>query len=334
MSFRNAQDSWTAIGIVTYETIDSCRNGSSKTPKTFTRVTSYVDWIECVMSGETITSCSDDFIKANTSPITPSSSKPATSWTTQSFSPTTADPLNSSTLNYSSSSPTPSSASSSASSSPITLPTTASPVTGSPINSSSTQSDLPSTASPITTPQSDKVNSTSSAPTTPAPIGLCGRANGEGANPNYPDIQSMANSEFPWLAFFYFGNSFEDKVWCTGSIISSNWIMTAASCMDEHRYYTNLLLCLTSTKFIILLDFFSNTGKLHGFIGVHNMDPQLKKVPRRRIPFDDLIDHFVLHPEWNEAQMNADIALIRLKISVPYSSNSYFFVLMQTLFLI
>jgi len=93
-----------------------------------------------------------------------------------------------------------------------------------------------SIASPITTPQSGKVNSTSSAPTTPAPIGLCGRANGEGADPSNPDIQSMVANEFPWLAFLYFDN-LQDKMWCTGALISPKWIMTAASCLHNDRYY-------------------------------------------------------------------------------------------------
>jgi len=52
------------------------------------------------------------------------------------------------------------------------------------------------------------------------------------------------------------------------------------------------------------------------------MDPQLKKVPSRRIPIDDLIDRFFLHPQWIESTMNADIALIRLKVSVPFSSKN------------
>jgi secreted trypsin-like serine protease len=92
------------------------------------------------------------------------------------------------------------------------------------------------------TPNPDqRLNSADPKPVT-VPFGLCGRANGQGANPIYREIQTMTSHEFPWLAFFYFGNSFEDKVWCTGSIIGPKWIMTAASCVDQNRYLYKFLL--------------------------------------------------------------------------------------------
>ena len=177
MNYKNADGTWTTIGIVSYDHyLRGCRNDSS-TPRPFVRISSYVDWI-CNITKD----C------------------------------------------------------------PLTT-----------LRPSSTQSESTSTASPITTLQpKTKENSTSSAPTTPAPIGLCGRANGEGANPKIPDIQSMAYSEFPWLAFIYFGDSFKNKMWCSGSIISPKWIMTAASCMDEHRYYIHLFSVLFVNESLII----------------------------------------------------------------------------------
>ena len=85
--------------------------------------------------------------------------------------------------------------------------------------------------------------------------------------------------------------------------------------------------CLLSINESLLIGFdvYRNTGKLHGYIGVHSRDPALS-IPER-IPIDDLIDRFFLHPQWNESKMNADIALIRLKKDVEYSSKNYFFVL-------
>ena len=68
--------------------------------------------------------------------------------------------------------------------------------------------------------------------------GICGRANGLGADQKNVTIQSMASNEFPWLVYLYFDNSDEDGVWCSGSIIGSKWILTSASCLDVYRYYT------------------------------------------------------------------------------------------------
>ena len=282
MNYKNADGTWTTIGIVAYENyLGGCRN-DSLTPRSFTRVSSYVEWIcsitkDCPLptlsplwtsstaSSSTRPSSSSSFTTdlsnytttiSNATSMAPSSSSSITTLmpnqTTTSPEPSSLSPLSTSTII--STSVLPSSASSMTASSiiitstdPFSLTsTTSSPVTSSPINSSSTQLDSTSTASPITTPQSDKVNSTSafSSPVT-APFSRCGRANTfrgkePGADPSNPDIQSMVAHEFPWLAFFYFGNSTESKVWCTGSIIAPKWIMTAASCMDEHRYYIHL----------------------------------------------------------------------------------------------
>ena len=72
---------------------------------------------------------------------------------------------------------------------------------------------------------------------------------------------------------------------------------------------------------------YSNIGKLHGFIGVHDVNPQLTVNPSGRISIDDKIERFFLHPQWNEATLNADIALIRFRVSIPFSCKNYFFVL-------
>jgi len=50
VNLKNADNSWTAIGIVSYKHfLGGCQNGSTL-PRPFTRVNSYLNWIECVMS--------------------------------------------------------------------------------------------------------------------------------------------------------------------------------------------------------------------------------------------------------------------------------------------
>ena len=73
-----------------------------------------------------------------------------------------------------------------------------------------------------------------------AGLGVCGIANGPGADPNKGTIQNTPTNinDFPWVTFFYYDNSPEDiPFWCTGSIIGKKWILTAASCnLTLERY--------------------------------------------------------------------------------------------------
>ena len=52
-------------------------------------------------------------------------------------------------------------------------------------------------------------------------------------------------------------------------------------------------------------------GDIMGFIGVKG---------KKMFAINNLVDKFVLHPQWNRTTRNVDIALIRLKIDVPYTS--------------
>ena len=68
-------------------------------------------------------------------------------------------------------------------------------------------------------------------------LGVCGRANGEGADPNTTRIENMSMNEFPWLAFLFFKGTSDNEhfVWCSGSLIDSRWILTSATCLDVYR---------------------------------------------------------------------------------------------------
>jgi len=59
---------------------------------------------------------------------------------------------------------------------------------------------------------------------------------------------------------------------------------------------------------------------LLGFIGVHNADPDIKSVKRTELK--DLIAEIIIHPQWNETTRNADIALVRLKQDIVYTSTN------------
>jgi len=96
VNFKNPDNSWMAIGIVSYEHfLGGCQNDSSA-PRPFTRVSSYLDWINCMIGVKSNSSCSIESIST-------SSVKPATLSTTESPSSSSQDQLKSSTLTYSTS---------------------------------------------------------------------------------------------------------------------------------------------------------------------------------------------------------------------------------------
>ena len=113
MNYKNADGTWAAIGIVSYdfnpfvqgteETFLNCKTGPS-TPRSFTRVSSYVDWILVIMN-DGISRCSSttDAITTNTSPFNLSTSPLTTQLTTSSYSSATTS-LPTSTSSSSSSS--------------------------------------------------------------------------------------------------------------------------------------------------------------------------------------------------------------------------------------
>ena len=50
VNFKNADNSWTAIGIVSYGYfLGDCQTDST-IPRPFTRVSSFLNWIDCIMS--------------------------------------------------------------------------------------------------------------------------------------------------------------------------------------------------------------------------------------------------------------------------------------------
>ena len=231
MSFRNVDGTYTAIGIVSYENyLSGCRNLTSS-PRTFTRVSSYVEWISCVM-----TSVSDDTI----CPVISTSAGPSTAslTTTQSatyssssdhFDSTSMAPFSSSSTSPTSAGPLTSSWTTESLASSANTDSYSSTAVSYNRSSSLPSQPMPSSTSPVTF--SPRVRSTR------IPYSSCGIDNPVETNdPKNGKIQVMAKSEFPWLVYLYFDNTGEDKVRCSGSVIEDRWILTAASCLDVYRY--------------------------------------------------------------------------------------------------
>lgn len=87
MNFKNADNSWTAIGVVSYKHfLGNCQNDSTL-PRPFTLVSPYLNWINCIISDGKWTnnsSCSNETVTTiTTPPTTISPSTTTTSTTTQ-----------------------------------------------------------------------------------------------------------------------------------------------------------------------------------------------------------------------------------------------------------
>ena len=190
MNYKNADGTWTVIGIVSYEHFLSCQNASS-VPRAFTRVSSYVDWIKNVTKDVVFISSS-----------------------------TTESPATSTERIMSSSTPT-----------TVTNSLIGIPSTQSESNSASTQAPIEPKAKNITS--LDPIIFIKK-----IPFDVCGKSNGPGADPNNGTIQLIKSNDFPWLVNFYYDTLTEDDpFWCSGSIIGSKWILTAASCnLTLERY--------------------------------------------------------------------------------------------------
>jgi len=72
---------------------------------------------------------------------------------------------------------------------------------------------------------------------------------------------------------------------------------------------------------------FRRGSHLYGFVGVHSMDVRMDDV--NRISISNSIDTVILHPNWNRTTRIADIALVRLKTDIVYTSIKYCIFMLQ-----
>lgn len=118
-------------------------------------------------------------------------------------------------------------------------------------------------------------------PTRPPPPSNCGRRNfnriiaGTVARPN----------EFPWQALLLFRSGSSLRMFCGGSLISNQWVVTAAHCI------------------------FSGISTSNLYIDLGNHDVTTAGSPLQRLRSNQI----VVHPSYNRpSRFNNDIALIRL----------------------
>lgn len=111
-------------------------------------------------------------------------------------------------------------------------------------------------------------------------------------DPGAPRIvggQEATPGEWPWqAALVRKGRDPYNGQFCGGSIINKDWVLTAAHCVDTEE-----------------------PGDLDVIVGIHDLgepDPNYVRVALSRI---------VVHPGWNDATKDNDMALLKLATSVP-----------------
>ena len=112
---------------------------------------------------------------------------------------------------------------------------------------------------------------------------------------------------------------------CCGAVAPSS-IPSGSSQRQVAWMITGTAFSIISLSFLVWFDgtltmsTFRKSGKLLGFLGVHRMGWKSKG----QIVIKNLTDQIITHPQWNRTTRNADIALIRLNIDVPYTCKSFF----------
>ncbi|XP_077867850.1 serine protease 48-like, partial [Saccoglossus kowalevskii] len=100
--------------------------------------------------------------------------------------------------------------------------------------------------------------------------------------------QDAAIGEWPWMAVLY--HTRNRVHFCGGALISTNWVVTAATCINVSRV---------------------NESTLTVYLGKHDLD-----IVKSGINVDEII----VHPDYNLA-FDADIALIRLTEHVVFTEK-------------
>jgi secreted trypsin-like serine protease len=122
------------------------------------------------------------------------------------------------------------------------------------------------------------------APTERAVAG-CGKANTPAGR--IVDGTEAIPNEFPWVVALFLGSG----SFCTGSLISDEWVITAAHCADGQT-------------------------SVDVYLGAHNV--RLADEPGRLILKSNTL---ITHPNWNSNTLQGDIALIKLPEKVDITGD-------------
>jgi len=100
-------------------------------------------------------------------------------------------------------------------------------------------------------------------------------------------------SEYPWqIGMVHTGKS---SVWCGGSVISDQWILTAAHCVPK-----------------------ATTSNIEVLLGEHDYKDKTETNEIRA-----KVTKIISHPKYNDQTMDMDFALLKLEKKIDFSANSH-----------
>ncbi|XP_068231105.1 chymotrypsinogen B-like isoform X2 [Palaemon carinicauda] len=209
-------------------------------------------------------------------------------WTNYGFQ-CTVTASDTTTTTSTSTSPTPTSTSTSSSTSTST-PTSTSTLTS---TSSSTSTSTPTSTSTSTSSSTSTSTSTSTTTTTSTADPrqcLCGRRN--------PVVRIVGGQEttlheYPWQVALTTASS--NKPYCGGSIISDQWILTAAHCVDG-----------------------SNAQDVYVVVGEHDWNVTTETSATQKLQASSII----MHPSYDSDTNDNDVALIQLPSALTFPESN------------
>ncbi|XP_066986717.1 serine proteinase stubble-like [Macrobrachium rosenbergii] len=284
INFNNQATTTTTTTTPTTTSTTTSTSTSTTTPTTTTTSTK-----PTTTSTTTSTSTSTTTPTTTTTTITPTTTSTSTSTTTPTTTTTSTTPTTTSTTTSTSTSTT-TPTTTTTSTTPTTTSTTTSTSTSTTTPTTTTTSTKPTTTSTTTSTSTSTTTPTTTTTTTPPFMCKCGRQN--------PIIrivggQTTTVNEFPWQVGLT--STTGTKPYCGGSIVSNQWIVTAANCVNGVA-----------------------ASSVNVVVGEHNWATTSESTVTKRI----LASQIIIHPSYILSSVDNDIALIKLATPITFQPDN------------
>ena len=130
-----------------------------------------------------------------------------------------------------------------------------------------------------------------------------------------------ARNEFPWQVLLVITKWNGGSYYCGASLISNQWVLTAAHCLDRFLNIKFLDLKFNIKLILLWLLILLSAHSANLYLGAQDITIN----EPNRIGFTS--NQWLIHPQWNSNTLFADIALIKLPVMINF--NGMFMLLIQ-----